>query len=178
MKKMLALLGAAGTVLLAVVGCAGPATVHNQAGAAFTAVSSGALTAPVDYKTLTLAVPSQADIASAATLAPSAALNVCAANAYTCPTDSGTATIQLARASTDSGGTLNADGSVTRAINNRLVYVLTWANANCPAHGGAVQPEGAVVAPPVARTCTAVVLVDAASGKGLGMLQISTPTGA
>jgi hypothetical protein len=87
--------------------------------------------------------------------------------------NSGTATIQLALATTDSGGTINPDGTIIRAVDNRLVYALTWQNAQCPKHSGAVQPKGASVLPQIPTTCAAIVLV--ASGKSLGMPQVQTP---
>lgn len=175
MKKLITAAGILAALTIT-AGCAQPKTVHNRTGASFSVANADALTAPVSYESLQLAVPSQADIATAAAeTTPQAALDVCTENAYVCPVNSGTATIQLALATTDSGGTINPDGTITRAVDNRLVYALTWQNAQCPKHSGAVQPKGASVLPQIPTTCTAIVLVDAASGKSLGMLQVQTP---
>jgi len=173
MKKIVAAVGVLAAVLAA--GCARQATVHSELGS-FSATEV-ALTRPVSYHTLQLAVPSQADVATAsAETTPQAALNVCSQVGYECPIDSGTASIELARATTDSGGRINNDGTITRLIDHRLVYALTWQNANCPIMGGAPAKGATTTTLPEVRTCTAVVLVDVAAGKSLGMFQFGSLT--
>jgi hypothetical protein len=85
-------------------------------------------------------------------------------DAASCPAGTVAPTIFLALATTDNGGKIESDGSVTRTLSDRLTYVLRWDNIQC-------SPSGHIpgdTSSPTVTTCVWITLVDANTGAFLG----------
>jgi hypothetical protein len=122
------------------------------------AIYAGPITSPVRYDNagIVLEVPATTTVG----VTWSQAYENCRTGEAVCDT-SHSPTISLARATTLASGEAGADGSITPAVNDQLVYVIAWNDAICPA------PAGPAHNTENAGPCQIVDLIDAASGRVL-----------
>jgi hypothetical protein len=160
---------------LALGACAHTVHVGTVTDGSVTAVNAGTLTSTITYRQLGLTLKPPGARARAA-ITPDAALAVCDAPVYLCAIGKVRPTIQLALATTDSMSRINPDGTMTRTIDNRLVYAIVWRGVDCAPAGGAPMRSGAPVPSPKHYTCVMVSLVDAQTGQSLGAGQQATVT--
>ena len=113
---------------------------------------------------ITLAVPGSATPAVSAT----DAYQVCVSGAAACPS-AHPDVVELASVTDDQYGDINANGSVTHTIHDRLSWVFTWQGAACPPRTGP-RPLGSAAGSAASAApgdCDWVVLTDATTGKFL-----------
>jgi hypothetical protein len=128
----------------------------------------GRLAQPLSYATLGISL-TPPPAGAVARVEPASAYRRCKVDAA-CPSGSDGPTIFLALATTDSGGTMGSDGTLHRAVDHTLAYVLRWQDVPCVAAG----PQ---VASPSPSTCLWIGLVDATTGAALGSGQINSVGG-
>lgn len=130
-----------------------------------TAVSAGRLTNHVaNYLFTSIQLDPPASTLTPAVNAVSAYADCATAGNAHCDQTHGPSML-FALASSDIGGTVQADGTVKRALNRSPVWVLTW-NLTCvPESGGPLTNLQASAEPgPTPRPCTRVAVVDATTG--------------
>jgi hypothetical protein len=88
---------------------------------------------------------------------------------FECPEAAGVPTIFLALITTDDGGAIQADGSVTPNASNTLGWVMRWEGVPCSPGGGGSSDSTQSQSP--TTSCTFIAMVDAASGRPLGSSQ-------
>jgi hypothetical protein len=129
---------------------------------------TGRLTRLLSYATMGISLtPPAAD--AVARVDPASAYRRCEVDAA-CPSGSGGPTIFLALATTDGGAKVGSDGTVNRAVDHTLAYILRWQDVPCAAAG----PQ---VASRPATTCLWIGLVDATTGAALGSGQTNISGG-
>jgi hypothetical protein len=84
------------------------------------------------------------------------------------PSSTTTPTMYLVLVTTQMGGIVQADGSVKDTIVDRLAYALIWKGFTCSPVGGPAPPGSSAAPIRTFKNCTAVSVIDATTGKGLG----------
>ncbi len=96
-----------------------------------------------------------------------AAYNLCGTPALECG-GPGTPTVAFALMTTDNGGAVNKDATVTPLAVKRPAFVLRWPSTPCTPVGGARRT---VTTSTAVTSCLFISLVDAVTGKALGSAQ-------
>lgn len=142
---------------------------------AVNAVNAGTLTQTMSFPSLGLTFKAPAaQAAQAAAISPDAALGVCNAPVYVCPITKVAPTIYLASGTAENLSVTNADGTTTQTVLSRLVYVIVWKDVECTPPD---PPIGAPTVTTTAKTCQDVSMVDAKTGKSLGLGETNSPGG-
>jgi hypothetical protein len=160
---------------LLAAGCARTVHASTPGGARINALNAGTLTNTMSFPSLGLTFEAPtAQAAQAGAISPDAALGVCNAPVYVCPITKVAPTIYLASATAKNLSITNADGTITRTVFNRLVYVIVWKDVECSPPD---YPLGAPTSTFTAKTCQDVSMVDAKTGQSLGLGETNSPTG-